>query len=205
MRLRCPSCGAIASADTWANDSACRQCLQVGFELPSAVQQRVLQYLGLFRKGKCGLPWTRALRLFKDLRDLVARGTVQWDGGEERPASPMLWADALDAVLARRPHALENHNYLRRVAWEMAKGGAARTETRRELDRQAKSGAHAQLPVIPAQAGIQEGSLDPGLRRGDDRSRDGDRGGGDDHGEQRATREQIAAVKQALKGFLAKE
>jgi hypothetical protein len=193
VRLVCPSCGAIASAEAWANDAAWRQCLQVALELPSAVQQRTLPYIGLFRpapsprageggvRGK-GLSSARALRLIKDLRDLVVRGSIQWAGGEERPAGSMLWAEALDAVLARRPTALENHNYLRRVAWEMAKGGAARVETRRELDRQAKSGARAPSPQ-------------PSPARGDVET----------EGEQPATPEQLEAVKATLRGFLAKE
>jgi hypothetical protein len=134
MRLICPSCGAIASAEAWENDAAARQALDVVTRLPGVVQSRVLPYLGLFRQGGRGLTWTRALRLLQQLQDMVESGTVRWEGGELRPCPPTVWAAALDAVLARRPKGLKNHNYLRHVAWEMAAGRAASEE--RAVERQ---------------------------------------------------------------------
>lgn len=135
MRLICPSCGAIASAEAWENDAAARQALDVVTRLPGVVQSRVLPYLGLFRQGGRGLTWTRALRLLQQLQDMVESGTVRWEGGELRPCPPTVWAAALDAVLARRPKGLKNHNYLRHVAWEMAAGQAAREERAAERHR----------------------------------------------------------------------
>lgn len=140
MRLICPSCGAIASAEAWENDVAARQALDVVTRLPGVVQSRVLPYLGLFRQGARGLTWTRAHRLLQQIHDMVEAGTVRWEGGEERPCPPTVWAAALDAVLARRPKALKNHNYLRHVAWEMASGEAARSE--RDVERARVSRTH---------------------------------------------------------------
>ncbi len=135
MRLTCPVCGATASVEAWENDRAARHALDLVTRLPGMVQSRVLPYLGLFRQGDRGLAWSRALRLLQDLRDMVDAGTVRWEGGECRPCPPQVWAAALDAVLARRPKGLKNHNYLRHVAWEMASGEAARAELSVERQR----------------------------------------------------------------------
>jgi len=145
MRLICPSCGAIASAEAWENDAAARQALDVVVRLPGVVQSRVLPYLGLFRQGARGLTWSRALKLLQQLRHLVDAGTVRWEGGELRPCPPTVWAAALDAVLARRPKGLKNHNYLRHVAWEMAAGQAAHEE--REVERQRTGRVHVEERV----------------------------------------------------------
>lgn len=133
MRLICPSCGAIASAEAWHNETTVRQFLSRLEGLPGPVRDRALPYLGLFRAGvKNGLSWPRALRIMTGLAALVEPGTVQWEGGESRPSPPLCWADALDTVLARRPKNLENHNYLRRVAWEKAAALASQSEKDRE-------------------------------------------------------------------------
>lgn len=139
MRLVCPACGAVASAEAWANDATAREFQDVAMKMPGPVQHLVLPYLGLFRSGKGGLSWSRALRILRDLRDLVEPGSVHWEGAETRPAPAHLWAQALDAVLARRPKALTNHNYLRHTAWEMAGGLAADAESGIERRRRAKS------------------------------------------------------------------
>lgn len=120
MRLICPSCGAIASAEAWANDPACRQTLDLLMKLPPAVASRTLPYLGLFRQGLRGLTWSRALKLVEELAAMVGAATLAWDGKEPRVVSPDAWARAIDSVLARRPEALQNHNYLRHAAYETA-------------------------------------------------------------------------------------
>lgn len=135
MRLVCPACGAAASAEAWGNDAATRRFMEALTRLPAPVQARALPYLGLFRRGEKGLAWPRAERLLASLLELVSPGRVRWEGGEDRPAPPDLWAKALDAVLDRRPQGLSNHNYLRHVAWEMASELAAREERRREAEK----------------------------------------------------------------------
>lgn len=176
MRLTCPCCGAQVSAEAWQNDVTVRQFLAALEKLPGRVRDLALPYLGLFRRaggregsacGSRGLAWPRALRLLLDLAALVDPGTVHWEGGEERPAPPYLWADALDAVLARRPKALENHNYLRRVAWEMAERLAGQAERAREdARRQADGGRKAVDTPLGAEvcvhaAGPDEKPLSP--------------------------------------------
>ncbi len=132
MRLVCPSCGAVHSLEAWRNEPAWRQFAEALVKLPGPVQSRTLPYLALFRRGERGLTAVRALKILDELVGLVALGTIRWEGGEERPAPPQLWAEALDAVLERRPQGLKNHNYLRHVAWETARGLAAKIERDRE-------------------------------------------------------------------------
>jgi hypothetical protein len=157
MRLVCPSCGAIASLEAWSNDAAWRKFAELLVKLPGTVQERALPYLGLFRQGDRGLTPRRAVKLIGDLMALVDPGTVHWDGGETRPASAALWAAALDATLARRPQGLTNHNYLRHVAWEMARNESASRESTKE-SRESRvesreSACHSSLVTCHDQAG----------------------------------------------------
>lgn len=134
MRLICPACGAMCSAEGWQNDAVARSTLDCLLRFPNEVRSLVLPYLGLFRTGKSGLTWPRAYRLAADLLNLVEKGSIAWDGAEERPAPPILWQQAIDAVMLRRPKALANHNYLRHTAWEMASPLAARREREQEAE-----------------------------------------------------------------------
>ena len=132
MRLVCPCCGAHWSAEAGANDAACRQFMDALLRLPPSVQPLALPYIALFRPERTGLSWPRALRILTGLVDLVGNGSVDWDGGEARPAPPQLWTQAMQATVDRRPKHLGNHNYLRHTAWEMASGMAAEAERQRE-------------------------------------------------------------------------
>jgi len=139
MRLICPSCGAVASAEAWMNDSIIRNFFDAVLSLPGPVQIRTLHYLGLFRQGGKALAWRRALTLAKSLRDLAEKDTVHWQGGETRPVTPEIWGKAMEATLTSNPKGLKNHNYLRHVAWEMAAELASKAEADREKTRQRRT------------------------------------------------------------------
>ncbi len=132
MRLVCPGCGAIASLEAWENDAAMRQFFSVLTALPPRIQQIAPRYLGLFRKGERGLAWKRALRLIQELQELVALGTVHWEGGETRPTSAELWASVMEEMIYRGLKELDGHNYLIKTVWSEAKGRAAKAEADRE-------------------------------------------------------------------------
>jgi len=153
MKLVCPACGTTASAEVWQKDVHARQCMPLLLKLPGLVQPYVLEYLALFRKDANAIPWRRVLRLLGGLVDLVNAGRVTWERSEERPAPPELWAQALDAVLARSPKGLTNHNYLRHTAFEMAAGLAAKEERRLEHE---KTRREYNGPVIRDQDPISE-------------------------------------------------
>jgi hypothetical protein len=122
MRLICPSCGAIHSAESWANDVDTRQCMIMVADLPGEVSRRCLNYLALFRPGTRALIWSKALRLLKDLSDLVRAPEVMWEKKPSRPNTVMVWALALDRVIEHPPKRLPltSHGYLRAIAWEIA-------------------------------------------------------------------------------------
>jgi hypothetical protein len=153
MRLVCPGCGTIASAEVWENDAHSRQIPPVLLKLPKAVQPYALGYLALFRKPGKVLPWRRALKLANELVDLVSSGRVSWERNEERPAPPELWAQALDAVLTREPRGLTNHNYLRHTAWSMAATLAGKEE---RLSEAAKQHRDYTGPLLKDETAISE-------------------------------------------------
>jgi hypothetical protein len=128
MKLVCPGCGGTYSLEGWENDAAVRQFSAVMSGLPHHVQHHAANYLGLFRIGTRGLSWKRALRILQELKDLVAAGSVHWEGGETRPAPPELWAEVMLEMCEKGKRELENHNYLRKVVWTKARGIAAQAE-----------------------------------------------------------------------------
>jgi hypothetical protein len=129
MRLICPACFAIASLEIWSNDPAARDVVDIISKLPAPVASRAPAYLALFRRGKRGLSWTRALKLLTELQKLVAAGTVHWEGEEERPAPPELWGAIMDKMFTRKwDPPLEDHNWLRKVVWSEARPLAVEKE-----------------------------------------------------------------------------
>lgn len=146
MLLVCPSCGATASAEAWNNDAAIRYTIDALLQLPTPVRLQALSYLGLFRQGTKALPWRRALVIARSLNELVAEGTVHWQGGETRPVNAEIWGKAIEATLASGPKGLKNHNYMRKCAWDLAAELAAKQETKREADRQSRRPADVADP-----------------------------------------------------------
>jgi hypothetical protein len=129
MRLICPSCGAIHSAEAWSGNVDARQCIRLVAELPSSVARNVLPYIALFRpvvpeneRGYRGLIWQRALRLTGEVLQLTGAGTVEWKGRPARPIEPAVWGLAMERMLANPPRRLplESHGYLISIAYELA-------------------------------------------------------------------------------------
>lgn len=157
MRLVCPSCGAVASAEAWGTDDAARKTLAILVELPLGLGPRALRYLGLFRRPDSprGLAWSRSLTVATELRELVLAQDIQWDRRRILPNRPGYWATALDATLARdasgelrRP--LDSHNYLRAVAYGEADKGAEDAARKREQDASRRT-SRDQAPAAPPQ------------------------------------------------------
>lgn len=123
MKLTCPSCGAVASAEAWENDARWRDVLQVVASLPAPIPPMVIGYLSLFRPGKSALSPKKALRLASELSALVATGHIQVQGKVARPCSPRIWAQGMEQMVERRGSLslpLPNHNYLRQIVWQLA-------------------------------------------------------------------------------------
>lgn len=132
MKLICPSCGAIASADSWMNDELCREALAKIAALPAPLPKAALGYLGLFRPGQNGLTWKKALRLADEISQIAAKGHVHVRGKIDRDCPPRIWAQAMEQMVERRNFLslpLPNgHVYLCKVAWDLADQEAAKNE-----------------------------------------------------------------------------
>ncbi len=175
MRLICPGCGAIASLEIWSNDPAAREVVDIISKLPGCVANRAPAYLALFRRGNRGLNWARALRILTELQQLVSARTVHWEGEEERPAPPELWAMVMDKMLTRgweRP--LEDHNWLRKVVWSEARPLAAEKEQEHHAEpRRRREGEEGRHPREACPRNGQSGGGDPGANEGERQKRRG--------------------------------
>lgn len=122
MKLICPSCGAVHSAEAWSNDAVARQCLKLASEMPHSVSSRCFAYLALFRSPGRSLQWKKVLRLLSELKELTTMSHIQWDKRVARPNSASAWGEAMDRVIEHPPKGLplKSHGYLRVVAYEIA-------------------------------------------------------------------------------------
>jgi len=123
MKLICPGCGSVASAETWLNDALCRETMLAVVKLPHPLPKSALGYISLFRPGKQALTWKKALRLVNELSVLVATGHVQVQGKVSRPCPPRIWAMAMEQMVEQRNGLslpMPSHVYLRKVAWDLA-------------------------------------------------------------------------------------
>jgi len=123
MKLTCPSCGGIHSAEAWANDAQARQALKLVGELPGDISRRAMAYVALFRplSGR-GLSWAKALRLLGELEGLISMPHIHWKQQPARPNTATAWAQAMERVIERPPARLPltSHGYLQSIAYEVA-------------------------------------------------------------------------------------
>lgn len=123
MKLTCPSCGAVASADAWENDVIIREAVQAVTSLPDPIPKVMLNYLSLFRPGRRALSWKKVLRLSREIATLAAAGHIQVQGKVARPCTPRHWHAGMEQMAERRQSLslpLKNHNYLRQIVWQLA-------------------------------------------------------------------------------------
>ena len=130
MRLICPSCGAVHSAEAWQNDPIARQCLKLVSEMLHDVGSRCFAYLALFRPPGRSLQWKKVLRLLSELKELTTLPYVQWEKRVARPNSAHAWETAMERMIEHPPKRLplKSHGYLRAIAYDIAD----------ETDRQAE-------------------------------------------------------------------
>ncbi|BDD85958.1 hypothetical protein [Desulfofustis limnaeus] len=175
MKLICPSCGAIASAETWMNDAVCRDVLAAIAALPTPLPKIALGYLGLFRPGERGLSWQKAQRIVGELAALVAAGYVSVQGKVDRDCSPAIWARAMEQMIEQRDRLtrpMKNHNYLRKIAWELA-NEADRGREAKARQSPARPPLRTYDPLEKARREYDEkvaaGKIDPNLQAALDR------------------------------------
>jgi len=143
MKLICPSCGAIHSAEAWQNDATARQCLQLACTLQYDVSSRCFAYLALFRSSERSLAWKKVLRLLSELKDLTAAAHIQWEQNAARPNSARAWGLAMDQVVEHPPKRLplKSHGYLRAIAYDIANDLDRHAEVKQNQAERAGVGA----------------------------------------------------------------
>lgn len=134
MKLTCPSCGAIHSAEAWENDADARVCLGIVAKMHKAISPLALIYLGFFRPASGrGLQWKKALRLLQEFTDLATAPEIGWKKNRVLRNKPEYWARAVERMIARPPSdlPLDTHNYLRAIAYGIAKDESVEVEQNR--------------------------------------------------------------------------
>ena len=153
MKLICPSCGAVHSAEAWSNDPVARQCLKLACELPHAVSSRCFAYLALFRSPGSSLQWKTVLNLLAELKDRVSDPYVQWKNQVARPCSASIWGDAMEQMIECPPKRLpvKSHGYLRSVAYEIADEMDRKREVKKNKDERRTSNIEHRTSNITAE------------------------------------------------------
>ncbi|RPE81828.1 hypothetical protein [Vulcaniibacterium tengchongense] len=141
----CPHCAFQAEMEAFFTDDEGKRLAAAVAELPPECGRAVLAYLRLFKPPKTGLRMARAVKLAREVADLIAAGTVCKDErtGMRRPVAPAMWAQGIEQMLAQRDRLslpLEGHGYLRAVVFSLADAADAAAERRREAD--ARAGRH---------------------------------------------------------------
>ena len=156
MRLICPSCGAVASADAWLNDAAIRESIRIMTTMPNEVANQTLGYLGLFRASQTrGLGWSRVIRLLTELNALAKQPYVQRGRDAARPNCPAYWAETMQTLCDRPPKKLplKTHGYLVSMVYDLA--DAADREADKRRNQAERTGAYQ------AQTGRDGGEPEP--------------------------------------------
>lgn len=152
MLASCPHCAFQAEVEAFFMDDDGKRLAAVVAELPPECGRAVLAYLRLFKPPKTSLRAARAVKLSREVADLIKTGSVCKDerSGIRRPATPSMWATGIEQMLSQRDRLslpLESHGYLRAVVYGIADSADAATERQREED--ARKGRH-----LPTTVGI---------------------------------------------------
>ena len=173
MKLVCPSCGAVHSAEAWTSNADMRQLVRILSDMPTSVARNVLAYIALFRppvpetdKGYRGLSWGRALRLAGEIDRLVKETHISWKHKPARPIDAAQWGMSIERVVSNPPRdlPLTHHNYLRSVAYGMANEADRAQEVRRNQSERDGT-LRRDLAAGRAPAGSTEAPLDPAVLR----------------------------------------
>jgi len=153
LRATCPACGCDGDISAFFADGDGKRLAALFAGLDPALGRAVLTYLRLFKPAKTQLRLARALKVATALLALVDDGRVCKDerSGQYRATTPALWAEAIEALLAKPPGGLPltNHHYLRAVVWGLAEHAAAAAEAKAEEAKRVRKSAQA-APAEPA-------------------------------------------------------
>lgn len=158
MQLCCPVCSTEFPIEAGLIDGDGKRLAAMLAELDPAVGRALIGYLRLFKPPKTALRSARAVKLAREVADLITAGDVSRDErtGVRRPATPGLWAAGMEQMAAQRDRLslpLESHGYLRAVVFGLADQADARAEQQRE--EQARRGGARPAPSGPSETPLQ--------------------------------------------------
>lgn len=136
MRLTCPCCGASYGLEVLLADRAAREAVVAALALPSALGERLLRYVGLFRPRERTLSWDRAARLLTELQEAINAAQIERDG-RVYPAPVEYWKQAIDQMLDGRDRLslpLKSHGYLHEIIVGMHRQAEDRRAARQEVE-----------------------------------------------------------------------
>ncbi len=136
----CPACGLKGPLAIFRVTIEGKKAIAVVNALPGPVGAVAIYYLDLFRpSSRNAVSLNKAVRLLEELRDMVKGGHIQIGREVARPCPPGIWAAAMQTVLDQRPGLklpFINHNYLKKVAYDLAdKEDYRREQARNEAER----------------------------------------------------------------------
>lgn len=148
MQVTCPTCAVDFPIEAGFADADGKRLAALFADMEPTLGRAVLGYLRLFKPAKSGLRMARSIKLVQELLVLVNAGSVCRDerGGVRRPASPATWTAAIEQILATRDKLvlpLQNHNYLRAIAFAIADSADAAVERKTEADKRVGKVRHA--------------------------------------------------------------
>ena len=165
MRLTCPACGCHGDMELFVSLDDYKRAMGVLMELPGQLAPLGLRYLRLFRpKGKT-LTGSKSVRVVTELRDLVAKETIQWEGGRVLPNRPEYWVAGITIMLDRAEAGklerlpMANNNYLRSVAYGQAEKAFEAGHRAKEVEAAQRQSVSQPRAAQPAQADSQ--TMDP--------------------------------------------
>lgn len=162
MLASCPACAFQGDIEAFFSDDEWKRLVAAVAELPPECGRALMRYLRLFKPAKTGLRAARAVKLSRELLALIQAGSVCADdrGGVRRPATPAHWADGMELMLDQRTGLslpLANHNYLRKVVFDLADKADAAAE--RQKEAHARVGGHLRAASEKSGPGVSESPL----------------------------------------------
>lgn len=162
MLATCPACAFQGDIEAFFSDDEWKRMLAAVAELPPECGRALMRYLRLFKPMKTGLRPSRAVKLSRELLALIQAGDVCADerGGVRRAALPGHWAEGMELMLDQRSGLslpLANHNYLRKVVFDLADKADAAIE--RQKEAQARVGVHLRAASEKSGAAVSESPL----------------------------------------------
>lgn len=155
---KCMICGYRAPITAFLEAAGNVDLVPEFIKLPQELQTPFCRYLALFKpaSGRQIQP-SKSLRLTKEMVALVCKGYVSRRGKVDRPCTPSLWVRGIEIMLENverfRSDPLENHNYLRKVVYQIADqadAGRERHQYQQVLNGNAQANRDVQPPVPAA-------------------------------------------------------